>query len=580
MISDFWKEDPIKIPAHLETLESWSRDLDLQALADRYGTPLYVTHRPTLENAFARWAALVGAPNRVRYPVKANPSPPILALLATLGSGADCASRDEIQAAQTAGIPTSKISYTTPAFDAALAEHLVRAGGTAVVDAPGDLRELSRRLAGSSFPGRVFVRVNPGGLPGYRVTTEVQRYTDHGSESSQFGIPSEDVPDLLGDEDLPITGLHVHVGTQMDNLDTFAAGVRFLHHLVDLLHEKTSHEISTLNLGGGLGIPFLPGQEFPTVEALHETLQPLLRDDLVYHVEPGNALVGRAVGLVTRVVAKKEARGRRWGIVDVGTDQLVKFTVARWEHNLVDAGGRSLDREGPDGLAGPLCFAGDVLLPETRLDEIEPGDVLLVQHAGAYCEAVASRFNGRRDPAHVWVEGDGSIRPIRSSEDPFFQPRFQTWHPSSPGAGEPLSTSRIEALESTYMRDAATQESFRMAGVESCGGGIYRFSFETRAEVDFVAMPFALRMVGDAAIVAVGLEMDWDEKPGPVWATRLSMSCGRTLPSGDGPIPCIIEVSPMARSFGGEGKRSALIRYRLGDEDEVTGSARVVVPGG
>lgn len=569
----------MKTLEQLETLETWSRDLDLEALADQYGTPLYVTHRATLEDTFAQWADLVGEAGRVRYPIKANPSPPILSLLANLGSGADCASRDEIRAAQTAGVPVEKVSYTTPAFDAGLAEQLVQAGGTAVVDSPQGHRELARRLAGETFPGHVFVRVNPGGLPGYRVPSEVQRYTDHGAESSQFGIPSEEIVDLLRDEPLPVTGLHVHVGTQMDNLDTFAAGVRYLHHLVDHLHRETDHEISTLNLGGGLGIPFLQGQEFPSLDAYRETLEPLLRDDFTYHVEPGNALVGRAVGLLTRVVSRKESRGRRWGIVDVGTDQLVKFTVARWEHNLVDADGRSLEREGPDGLAGPLCFAGDVLLPETRLDGVEVGDVLLVQHAGAYCEAVASRFNGRRDPAHVWVERDGSIRPMRSSEDPFFQPRYQTWHPAHPEDGEPLSESRIAALESTYMRDSAIHETFRMDGVEGCGKGVYRFSFETEAEVDFVAMPFALRMVGDAAIVAVGLEMGWEEKPGPVWATRLSMTCGRLLASGQGPIRCVIEVSPMARSFQGDGTRTALVRYRLGDDDEVTGTAKVVVPG-
>lgn len=563
----------------LESMETWSRELDLEAVADRHGTPLYITHRPTLENAFARWADLVGDPGRVRYPVKANPSPPLLALLASLGSGADCASPDEIRAAQLAGIPIDRVSYTTPAFDAGLAEQLVRAGGTAVVDSPQGLRDLSDHLGGTPFPGRVFLRVNPGGLPGYRVTSDVQRYTDHGSESSQFGIPSEKIPDLLRDETLPITGLHVHVGTQMDNLDTFAAGVGYLHHLVDLLHRETSHRLSTVNLGGGLGIPFLPEQEFPSLEAYQETLEPLLRSDLTYHVEPGNALVGRAMGLLTRVVAKKESRGRRWGIVDVGTDQLVKHTIARWEHNLVDAQGRSLDREGPDSLAGPLCFAGDVLLPETRLDDVDPGDVLLVQHAGAYCESVSSRFNGRRAPAHVWIEHDGSIRSMRASEDPFFDPRYQTWHPVVPGQGEPVPERRMAALESTYMRDAATHETYRMERVENCGKGVYRFAFETEAEVDFVAMPFALRMVGDASIVAVGLELGWDQKPGPVWATRLSMSCGNTLPSGSDPIPCVIEVSPMARSFRGDGARTALVRYRLGEDDEVTGSARVVVPG-
>ena len=143
--------------------------------------------------------------------------------------------------------------------------------------------------------GRLFVRVNPGGLPGYRTRSDVQRYTDHGSATSQFGIPSEELVERLAGYPLPVSGLHVHVGT----------------------------------------------------------------------------------------------------------DQLVKHTVARWEHPIAGPDHRILPRSGPDGLAGPLCFAGDVLYPETDLTGIETGDPLLFGQAGSYCEAVSSRFNGRRAPVHV-----------------------------------------------------------------------------------------------------------------------------------------------------------------------------------
>lgn len=572
---------PATAASPTRAMESWSKGLDLRALAGRFGTPLYLHHPATLRRNFAAYLPLVGAPGNVRYPVKANPTLLVLRELAALGSGADCASIHEVRLALGAGIGLERLSYNTPAFDPALAERLLLAGADVVADSAAALEEISGRLAGERFDGRLLVRVNPGGLPGYRRVTDVQRYTSHGSATSQFGIPSEEVPALLARCLVPVGGLHVHVGTQMDNLETFAEGLAFLHALVDLVEGETPHRLGVLNLGGGLGIPFQDGQEFPSVEALVERLRPRLRADRTYQVEPGNSLVGDAVALLARVAAVKETRGRRWAIADVGTDQLVKHTVARWEHQIVRPDHRPLPAEGPDALAGPLCFAGDVLLPATRLGDLQAGDPLLVRHAGAYCEAVSSRFNGRPAPGHVTIGEGGEARRVRRAEDFFFEPALQTHLPLSAPEGEeagrPVDPARVAALESAYMHRLAEGDRFDLGAVRALGGGRYRFEVATAAEVGFVAMPLALRIVGDAAIVAVGLELGWSEKPGPVWATRLSMSCGAVLPAGE-PLPCEIEVGHLAPGL--EPGRGAVgtVHYRLGPAGEVSGVARVVVP--
>lgn len=564
-------------------MESWSSTLDLPSLAERFGTPLYVHHEPSLREGFRRWSRLVGEPGNVRYPVKANPSPVVLKTLAGLGSGADCASRLEVQLALEAGVPLARVSYNTPAFEPPFALWLLRRGATVVADSFEALDLLGRELRSSEVGGRLFVRVNPGGLPGYRIRSDLQRFTAHGSATSQFGIPSEELPGYLATYPLPVTGLHVHVGTQMDNVETFVEGVRFLHRLAGLLGEETPHRIDTLNLGGGLGIPFDDDQEFPTVEELVAALRPELRPGLAYQVEPGNSLVGATVALVTRVVASKRTRGKRWAIADVGTDQLVKHTVARWEHQILGPDRRPLPRSGPDGLAGPLCFAGDVLYPETDLSGVETGDLLVVQHAGSYCEAVSSRFNGRRAPAQVVVGADGEARLARRREDPFYEPVRQTfvpdgWSPElfSPEGGEVVEPERVEALQSAYMHRLAQDDAYEVREVRRTAPGAYAVTFDVRGSVDFVAMPFVVRLVGDATIVAVGREMGWSEKPGPVWATRLSMSCGRVLPMA-GQVTCHVALSPLTPAAQPGMAWSAEAHYRLGD-GEVTGVAHVVVP--
>ncbi len=558
-------------------METWSRNLDLGELAERFGTPLYLSHLPTLERNFAHYLGLVDDPGNVRYPIKANPTPLVVERLAALGSGADCASRDEVRTAQRAGIPMERITYNTPALNPDLAARLLRAGATVVTDSFDALDELRARVAPETVTGELFVRVNPGRLPGYRRHSEIQKYTSHGAQTSQFGIPSEEVADGLASYALPVTGLHVHVGTQMDNLETFTQGMEFLHRLSDLLAERTEHRIATLNLGGGLGIPFFDDQEFPTVAELAAALAPLRRPGMRYQVEPGNSLVGEAVALLARVVATKTTRGRRWGIVDVGTDQLVKFTVARWEHQIVDRAHRPLPRTGPDGLAGPLCFAGDVLLPETSLDGVGKGDPLLVQHAGAYCESVSSRFNGRRSPAHVAIDERGEARRVRRVEDPFFEPATQTVVVESggDGDGEAIAPEVLAALQSQYMHALANDDRYHFVAASKTGVRDYDFTVETQAAVDFVAMPLALRIIGDATIIAVGHALGWRRKARPVWATRLTMSSGELLPAGR-PVRCRISLSALSPQLSGEGL-TGTAHYRLGD-GEVTGTAKVVVP--
>ncbi|HEX7049901.1 MAG TPA: hypothetical protein VF188_06775 [Longimicrobiales bacterium] len=560
--------------------EEWSRSLDLRGLAATYGTPLYIIDSNTLRENFARYVAVVGRADGIRYPVKANPSAAILEAIAALGGGADCASRDEVWLALEAGIPIERISYNSPAPESRLAVWLLRSGGTVVADSAEALADLREQLAGDDFAGRLFIRVSPGGLPGYRRAAEIHRYTAHGADDSPFGIPSEVVPRLLARTPMPVTGLHMHVGTQMDNVEAFTAALEFLHRLSDLVEARTAHRITTLNLGGGLGIPFLDGQRFPSIEALGAAIRPLRRAGLAYEVEPGNSLVGNAVALLARVVAIKTKRGRRWGILDVGTDQLVKFTIARWEHRIDDAEHRPLPREGEDALVGPLCFAGDVLLPATRLDGVKRGDPVLVRHAGAYCESVSSHFNGRRGPAHVIIEADGSLRLVRRAEDPFFQPGVQAHVPAAWGGtapeGVPIDGATIEALHSRYMHEDAAADGYTILEARRVGERAYRFEVEPRAAVDFVAMPLALRIVGDAAIIAVGHVLGWRTKARPIWATRLSMSCGSVLPAR-GRVACRVAVGAPRIAPQPGVAYVVTVRFELGT-GEVAGVARVVVP--
>lgn len=562
-------------------METWSQQVDLYDLAARFGTPLYIHHPATLRDNFEAYVRLVGSPGNVRYPVKANPSPLVLEALARWGGGADCASAPEVRSALSAGIAIEHLSYNSPLLDLRLATWLLRSGGTVVADSAEALGELRQVLEGDGgFDGRLFVRVNPGGLPGYRKKTDIQRYTSHGAATSQFGIPSEEIPALLADYPLMVSGLHMHVGTMMDHTGSFTAGLDLLHDLADLLLADTMHPIEALNLGGGLGLPHFRNQRFPSIAALVEAVEPKLRDDMRYEVEPGNSLVGDAFALLTRVVATKETRGRRWAVIDVGTDQLVKHTVAGWQHEIVGPTGEALPTEGPDAVAGPLCFAGDVLLEQTSLDGVAKGDPLMVRHAGAYCKAIASRFNGRTSPACAVIGENGRIHLAHDREDPFYDPMLQTYRASGfqldAGQGMAVSEERVNALQSEYMHHLAEQEGYEFRSLRRLGERAYHFEVDTRSAVGFVAMPLALRILGDASITAVGHELGWETKQAPVWATRLTLTAGANIPSGE-TLPCRVVVSALGPGSSGAAA-CGHVHFELGENGEFRGTAKVSVP--
>ena len=557
-------------------LETWSQSLDLAALGAKWGTPCYLFNASRLRQNFAAWLKLVEQPERILYPVKTNPALAVLRRLATLGCGLDCASRDEVDLGLTAGVPMKRISYNTPAPEVGLIRNLLRGGATVVVDSAEMLRRINDKLPPSHLRGKLVIRLNVDAGSTYLQYFEWEQMVHHGASTSKFGIPAEDVIDLLQGISLPVTGLHVHVGTMMDNLKSFEATLRLLHQLVDEIHRLTTHRITSLNLGGGLGICFLPGQHFPSITALAAHLAPLLRSNLEYFVEPGQSLVGDTMGLLMRVTALKQMRGRRWAIIDVGSDQLMKITTVSWYHQIRDQRGRPLPTDGPDAVGGPLCFAGDTILPSTSLDGVLEGEVLLLLHAGAYLEAIANRFNGRRSVSLIVVD-DSTTHRATHPEDPFFSPPLQTydWSEAAPEwpTQEILTPNEVRALRSQYFSDHAKNDRCEFHSFVRTGEFSFVCEADITASAGFVSVPFAQQIAADAVIIAVLRAMGKTIKDVSVWGTKGTFQYREPmLPNRR--IRGTITLSPLASVIGG--KLRMLCSVTL-DGDRFSMTAEIIV---
>jgi diaminopimelate decarboxylase len=213
--------------------------------------------------------------------------------------------------------------------------------------------------------------------------------------------------------------------------------------------------------------------------------------------------------------------------MDVGTDQLAKITLLRWPHRILNAKGEEL-HQGLDAIAGPLCFAGDTLLENISVEGLSKKSPLLLTEAGAYTYSLANGFNGRLAPKWILLKANGEILESMRSEDRYENAQYANFNW---GLGtefreqQELQIEHVLQLSSSYLRETSSLDSFSYLHVLKKSENKYEFVVSTSSEVAFISMPFAIRILGDAAIVAVLHNDGHEVKRDAVWGRRLVMDC-------------------------------------------------------
>jgi len=513
-------------------LVEWVKHIDIQQITLAFGSPAWIVSEEQLRENVSLFSSFTGSSMNIFYPVKTNPSLTVLQLLASMQVGADCASRAEVDLACLAGIPYESISYNSPVQDVGLCKILLQQGARVVMDDPQAIRELCELIKPSEKKGHLLLRLNLADYGEYAEKNANQELMAHGHQSSKFGIPVEDLETLLPQITLPISGLHVHVGTQMDNLQSFTKALNQMHAWANQL-KQWGCIIEEINIGGGLGIPFSEKDSFPSLQSWVDALIKVKKPDFRYFVEPGHALVGNAVALLMQVQTIKQSRGKKWAITDVGTDQLPKITLLHWPHRILNASGKQL-APGNDAVAGPLCFTGDTLLEQISVDGLEKGSPLLLTEAGAYTYSLANRFNGRLSPQWLVLTSNGTIKQTLRHEDRFENAQLtnHTWQAAQRETSlDVISSEKVHRLSSDYLRETSSGDTFSYVSVVKASQTTYEFEVSTRSTVDFVSMPFFIRIIGDASIVAVLHQDGFEAKQQPVWGRRLVMDCFKQVPA-------------------------------------------------
>jgi diaminopimelate decarboxylase len=377
--------------------------VDLEAVAQEFGTPCYVYSRGILE---ARWRefdrAFGDRAHLVCYAVKASSNLAVLEVLARLGSGFDIVSGGELERVLAAGGDAGRVMFSGVGKTRAEMTRALEVGVRCFnVESVPELDRLAAVAAGRGQRAPVSLRVNPD------VDPETHPYIATGLRDSKFGIPIDEAESLyrraasMGP--IEVVGLDCHIGSQLTGVGPFLDALERLLGLVDRL-AVSGLRLRHLDLGGGLGIRYR--DEFPPTPA--ELVGALLRRlqgvDLEVLIEPGRAVVGPAGVLLTRVEYVKRASARDFVVVDAAMNDLLRPALYGAWHPIVPV----TPRPGPGrrcDVVGPVCETGDFLGKDRSLD-VEPGDLLAVESAGAYGFAMSSSYNSRPRGAEVLVDGD------------------------------------------------------------------------------------------------------------------------------------------------------------------------------
>jgi len=380
-----------------------AEQVDISTLADRYGTPLYVYSRATLERHWKAFDEALGDhPHLVCYAVKANSSLAVLALLAKLGSGFDIVSGGELARVLKAGGDPARVVFSGVGKTVAEMETALEQGIRCFnVESTAELTRLDTVAGAHGVTAPVSLRVNPD------VDAHTHPYISTGLKENKFGIDVDAARDAYrqaaDSAHLDVRGIDCHIGSQLTEIAPFVDALDRVLELVGRI-ESDGIAIRHIDLGGGLGVRY--SDEHPPLpeQYVRPLMARLAGSDKEILIEPGRAIAANAGILVTELQYLKETAGHKFAIVDAAMNDLLRPALYQAWQAIVPVIPHPGEAKRWD-IVGPVCETGDFLGKDRELS-LAPGDRLAVRSAGAYGFTMASNYNSRPRPAEVLVDGD------------------------------------------------------------------------------------------------------------------------------------------------------------------------------
>ena len=366
--------------------------LPLAQLAERVGqTPFYAYDRQLIKQRVAELRAALPASVKLHFAMKANPMPAVVGYMAGLVDGIDVASAGELKVALDAGTDPHEISFAGPGKREVELRQAVAAGILINIESFREVELLGAISRELSLPARVAVRVNPD----FELKGSGMKM---GGGPKQFGVDAEQVPELLAlirKTGLDFEGFHLFAGSQNLKAESICEAQQKSYELALKLAAQAPSPVRFLNLGGGFGIPYFPGEQVLDLAPIGDNLRMLAKraeqdfPQASLVIELGRYLVGEAGIYVTRVIDRKVSRGQVFLVVDGGLNHHLSASgnfgqVIR--KNYPAAVGTQMNAEQTEvaSVVGPLCTPLDILADKMPLPLAYPNDLIVIFQSGAY----------------------------------------------------------------------------------------------------------------------------------------------------------------------------------------------------
>jgi len=337
----------------------------------------------------------------IHYALKANNNDRILEMMRDAGFGVDCVSGEEVKRAIDSGFTGDRIAFAgVGKSDEEILTGLEHNIFSFNCESVQEVEVINSLAGDQGKKASISLRINPN------VKADTHRYITTGLDENKFGILVSELPELLDRFErlnhLVLTGIHFHIGSQIENLSAFRELCSKINDL-QTLFESRGITLQHINVGGGLGINYedpdrQPIPDFKNYFALFD--QHLnLREGQELHFELGRSLVGQCGSLISRVLFIKEGIQTQFAVIDAGMTELIRPALYQAEHHIDVLTSTKSNRT--YNVVGPICESSDTFRTDISLPELERGDLVAIRSSGAYGQVMSSDYNLRKR-AEAW----------------------------------------------------------------------------------------------------------------------------------------------------------------------------------
>ena len=389
-------------------------NIDTKALAEKYGTPLYVYDFDYIENRYTTLKdAFAGKKSMINYAVKANSNLSVIAHLAKLGAGADCVSIGEVRRALDAGVNNYKIIFSgVGKRDDEIREALEKDILLLNLESEAEMKRVEMVAKELGKEARISIRVNPN------IDPQTHPYISTGLHENKFGVEIDMAKRMYiyanRSEFLNPVGIHFHIGSQLTKLEPIKEACMIVADLVRSL-KAIKIDIKFFDVGGGIGVVYDDEVTISATAYTQVIFEATKGLDLTLLCEPGRYMVANAGAFFTKVLYEKVNDGKRFVIVDGAMNDLLRPSLYDAYHKIEAV---MVDADAEKTLAdvvGPVCESGDFFGKNVALPPLKHNDLIVVHSAGAYGFTMASNYNTRAKSAEVALQ-TGTDRLIRKRE--------------------------------------------------------------------------------------------------------------------------------------------------------------------